>query len=134
MIFLKYDVVTAVQCGYTDNPDQVMREQGYSWFSVIYTQTVNFYEVEIILHTLPPFLEASDIVDGRFDPRTTEKRIVPDTIDLGDMTIHFHQDPMVFMTVDFGPKGSKSSSIEDEEKERDRAIGEKAKRSAITKK
>jgi len=132
MIILKYDLVTAVQCGYTEKPDQVMKKQGYSWFSVIYAQDVNFYEVENTLHPLPPFLEANDIVDGRFDPRTTEKRVIPDPIDLGDKNIHFDQVPTV-MTLDFEPQGY-TISIAEEEKEREDIQGTKAKRSTNTKK
>jgi len=123
-------LITALQCGYTGKPDHVMKEQGYSWFNVIYAQDVNFYEVENILHPLPPFLEASDVVDGRFDPRITERRVILGPIAMSDKTIHFRQDPVAFMTVDFGPKGSACSTIADKEKERDRLNGEKAKRSA----
>lgn len=74
MILLKFDLITALQCGYTGKSDHVMKEQGYLWCNVIYSKDVNFYEVENIIQPLPPFLEASDIVDGRFDPRITEKK------------------------------------------------------------
>lgn len=132
MIILKYDLVTAVQCGYTGKPDHVMKDLGYSSISVIYGPNGNFYEVEKILPPLPPFLEASDIVDGRFDPRTTAKRGISAPIGFGDKTIHFDQGP-TDMIAAFEPKGS-TSSIAEEEKEREDIQGIKAKRSSNTKK
>jgi len=132
MIILKYDLITAVQCGYTEKPDEVMMEQGYSWFSVIYAQDVNFYEVEYILHPLLPFLEASDVVDGRFDPRITEKRVIPASISFEDTMVHFDQVPTV-MTLDFEPQGY-TISIAEEEKAREDVQGTKAKRSSNTRK
>lgn len=39
MTMLKYDVVTALQCGYSGKPYKVMKEQGYSWLSVINKKT-----------------------------------------------------------------------------------------------
>jgi len=132
MIILKYDLITALQCGYTGKPDQVMKDQGYSWFSVIYTKDVYFYEVETILHPLPPFLEASDVVDGRFDPRITEKRVIPAPINIVDNTVSFNQDPTV-MTAEFEPMGY-ISSIAEEEKEREDYQETKAKKASTTKK
>lgn len=132
MIILKYDLVTAVQCGYTGKPNQVMKEQGYSWFSVIHTKDVNFYEVENLQHLLPPFLEASDIVDGRFDPRNTEKRVIPASISFEDKMVHFDQESTV-ITLDLELKGAKSP-IGVEEKVREDIQGIKAKRSSNTKK
>lgn len=112
MVLLKYDIMTAIQAGYPGHPTEVMKELGYEdlfYRTDLSSSNSIFIEVDQAIEPLPPFLEKSNVVDGRFDPRITEKRIVPAPIDLGDKMVHFHQDPMVFMTVDFGPKGGSAS-------------------------
>jgi len=71
-------------------------------------------------HLKPLKRQKNDIV---FDPgeyhgppgrsRVEPKRKILDPISIGNKTVHFHQDPMIFMTVNYGPKGGKASDQAD---------------------
>lgn len=68
---LKYDLVTAVMHGYTVKPDNVMQELGYEAVKIAQGTDSVFYEVANVTRPLHSFLEESEILDGRFDPRET---------------------------------------------------------------
>lgn len=134
MFLLRYDILLAVQSGCTGDPVDVVLDLGYTDISFkSHHGNSLFLEVFQLNEPLPLFLERSDVVDGRFDPRTTIKRVIPEPIGFGDKTIHFHQDPTVSMTVDFRHNRSENSVVE-EEKELEDIQGTKAKRSANIKK
>lgn len=135
MITLKYDVGIAIGMGICDHPFGVMEDLGYTKFvafngstryKVKYPDSIRFFEVTEIIEPLPPYLQIFDPVAEHPD------RAVPPPIHLDNSIIHFHQDPKIFMTVNYGPRGSRPPELEQLEKERLRA--EKSKRSAYRRK
>ncbi len=106
MITLRYDKITAVQCGYPDPPERVMKDLGYEAALVRTAKGSIFFEVDKVLDPLPPFLERQDIVDGRIE--ISPDREIPPAIEFPGIRMHFHQDPMRW-TFNFGAKGGKAS-------------------------
>lgn len=107
MFTLRYDLLIAVQAGYPGHPKNIMEDLGYKDFNIRNEGkgTTLFIDVHELLEPMPPFLERNDVVDGRIeiDPK---KRDVQPPIEFPAVTMHFHQDPLVW-TFNFGQKGGR---------------------------